>query len=101
MRFLADGPNIPEELLESRDNGNVVFFCGAGISRPAGLPGFADLAEQVVNKLGAPPDSKVRTMLARARQEPDGVLPLDQIFSVLQQEYRSANIDDIVCFGEC
>ena len=53
MRFFADGPSIPEALLEDRDNGNVVFFCGAGISRPAGLPGFADLAEQVVQELGA------------------------------------------------
>jgi SIR2-like domain len=96
MRFFADGPNIPEELLENRDNGNVVFFCGAGISRPAGLPGFADLAEQVVDELGAPPDAKVRAMLTRVRQEPDDAPPLDQIFSILQQEYRSANIDDIV-----
>jgi hypothetical protein len=96
MRFFADGPNIPEELLENRDNGNVVFFCGAGISRPAGLPGFADLAEQVVHELGAPPEAKVRAMLSRVRQEPDGAPPLDQIFSVLREEYRSANVDDIV-----
>jgi hypothetical protein len=96
MRFFADGPNIPDALLEDRDNGNVVFFCGAGISRPAGLPGFADLAEQVVQELGAPPEAKVRAMLARAKFEPDGAVPLDQIFSILQQEYHSANIDDIV-----
>jgi hypothetical protein len=96
MRFFADGPNIPEALLEDRDNGNVVFFCGAGVSRPAGLPGFAELAEQVVQELGAPPEAKVRAMLARAKQEPDGAVPLDQIFSILQQEYRSANIDNIV-----
>jgi len=96
MRFFAEGPNIPEALLEDRDNGNVVFFCGAGISRPAGLPGFADLAEQVVQELGAPPEAKVRAMLAQAKSEPDGAVPLDQIFSILQQEYRSANIDDIV-----
>jgi len=96
MRFFADGPNIPEELLEDRDKGNVVFFCGAGISRPAGLPGFADLAEQVVQDLGAPPDGKVQAMLRRAKSETDGPVPLDQIFNVLQQDYRTANIDDIV-----
>ena len=96
MRFFADGPNIPERLLEDRDNGNVVFFCGAGVSRPAGLPGFAELAEQVVEELGAPPEAKVRALLARAKQEPDGAVPLDQIFSILQHEYRSANIDNIV-----
>jgi hypothetical protein len=96
MRFFADGPSIPEELLEDRDNGNVVFFCGAGISRPAGLPGFAELAEQVVQELGAPPESKARAMLVRAKNEPEGAVPLDQIFSILQREYRPANIEDVV-----
>src|SRR5215472_7034479 len=38
MRFLATGPNFPDDLLEARDAGNVVFFCGAGLSSPA-LPG--------------------------------------------------------------
>ena len=32
MRFFADGPTIPDELLEQRDRGNVAFFCGAGVS---------------------------------------------------------------------
>jgi NAD-dependent SIR2 family protein deacetylase len=96
MRFFADGPSIPEQLLEDRDNGNVVFFCGAGVSRPAGLPGFVELADQVIQELGAPPESKVRAMLERAKQEPDGAPPLDQIFSALQHEYRSADIDNIV-----
>lgn len=27
MRFFADGPNIPDELLEERDRGNVVLLC--------------------------------------------------------------------------
>ncbi len=40
MRLVPFGPDFPNELLEERDAGNVVFFCGAGISRPAGLPGF-------------------------------------------------------------
>lgn len=26
MRFLEDGPSIPDELLIARDQGNVVFF---------------------------------------------------------------------------
>src|SRR5262245_28607728 len=96
MRFFANGPNIPDELLEARDSGNVVFFCGAGVSRPAGLPGFADLAEQVVQELGAPPGAKVRTMLARAKLDPNDAPSFDQIFSVLQHDYRSANIDRVI-----
>jgi len=96
MRFFADGPNIPDELLQERDDGNVVFFCGAGVSRPAGLPGFLDLAEQVVEELGAPEDAKVRQMLDRAKQEPDGLISLDHVFGLLKQDYQSTNIDDIV-----
>jgi hypothetical protein len=35
LRFLAEGPSIPDELLVARDEGRVVFFCGAGVSRAA------------------------------------------------------------------
>lgn len=52
MRFLADGPSIPVELLIARDDGRVVFFCGAGVSRAhAGLPNFFELAHQVLAAL--------------------------------------------------
>lgn len=104
MRFFADGPNIPDELLEERDNGNVVFFCGAGISRPAGLPDFLTLTEQVVHKLGMPGDAKSRALWERVEQELeqdspnlDFVPPLDQMFNLLQQEYGAGYIDDLVC----
>ncbi|UPK35456.1 SIR2 family protein [Bradyrhizobium sp. 186] len=96
MRFFARGPNIPESLLEDRDNGNVVFFCGAGISRPAGLPGFIELAEQVLEELGPPPEAKVREMVARAKEEPDGAISLDQVFSLFQREYGADNIQEVV-----
>src|SRR5207237_10082494 len=52
MRFVAKGPSIPDELLEQRDRGNVVFFCGAGVSMPAGLPNFPKLTERVMQVLG-------------------------------------------------
>ncbi|MFC1682733.1 SIR2 family protein [Candidatus Zixiibacteriota bacterium] len=49
MKFIArkGAPNIPLELIEAQESGNLVFFCGAGVSYPAGLPGFADLVENV------------------------------------------------------
>ena len=52
MRFVADGPSIPDALLEERDRGKVVFFCGAGISVPAGLPNFRNLTIRVMKALG-------------------------------------------------
>jgi hypothetical protein len=96
MRFLPTGPILPDELLEARDSGNVVFFCGAGVSRPAGLPGFFDLAAQVSSALGAPDGSASRSLLDHIRADPIFSPPLDQVFNLLQQEYGAAAIDDIV-----
>jgi len=47
MQFIANGPDIPDPLLQAHEDGRVVFFCGAGISYPAGLPGFKGLLEQI------------------------------------------------------
>lgn len=47
MQFVANGPDIPDALLELHEEGRVVFFCGAGISYPAGLPGFGDLVSKL------------------------------------------------------
>ncbi len=47
MRFVRNGPDIPERLLQAHEDGRVVFFCGAGISYPARIPGFAGLVEKL------------------------------------------------------
>ena len=52
MQFITNGPNIPDELLQTHDEGRLVFFCGAGISYPAGLPGFKELVENIYNLCG-------------------------------------------------
>lgn len=40
MQLIQHGPDIPKRLLQLHEEGRVVFFCGAGISHPAKLPGF-------------------------------------------------------------
>lgn len=52
MQFVKNGPDVPEQLLQAQEDGRVVFFCGAGISYPAGLPGFKGLVDQIYNQLG-------------------------------------------------
>ena len=52
MRFLADGPEIPDELIGAEERGEVVFVCGAGVSKRVGLPLFRELVEQVYDRLG-------------------------------------------------
>lgn len=96
MRFFADGPNIPDELLEARDQGNVVFLCGAGVSIPAGMPSFLGLARSVIDELGVPPNAHLRSLLSCSEDEsiPEAARPsLDQIFNLLQREYPASEID--------
>jgi len=52
MQFVANGPDIPDALLQAHEDGKVVFFCGAGISYPAGLPGFNGLVDEIYRLVG-------------------------------------------------
>jgi len=51
MQFVANGPDIPDRLLQAHEEGHVVFFCGAGISYPAGLPGFKGLVDEIYRRV--------------------------------------------------
>lgn len=52
MQFVARGPDIPNTLLQAHEEERVVFFCGAGISYPAGLPGFKGLVDKIYQSVG-------------------------------------------------
>src|SRR5258708_8548551 len=52
MQFVANGPDIPDPLLQAHEESRVVFFCGAGISYPAGLPGFKGLVDEIYQRAG-------------------------------------------------
>lgn len=56
MLFIKNGPDIPERLLQAHEEGRVVFFCGAGISYPAGLRDFGWLADALYERLGVTPN---------------------------------------------
>jgi len=56
MQFVRNGPDVPERLLQAHEDGRVVFFCGAGISYPAGLPTFDGLVRKLYEKMGIDPD---------------------------------------------
>lgn len=57
MQLIQNGPDIPNELLQAHEEGKVVFFCGAGISYPSGLPGFKGLVDAIYKKIGTKPSS--------------------------------------------
>lgn len=67
MQFIANGPDIPDALLQAHEEGRVVFFCGAGISRPAGLPDFGGLVQRLFQQAGEPAD-RVESDLIEKRQ---------------------------------
>lgn len=54
MQLIANGPDIPDALLQAHEDGQVVFFCGAGISYPAGLPNFRGLVDKIYDEIGTP-----------------------------------------------
>ena len=104
MRFLENGPAIPDELLHARDEGRVVFFCGAGVSQAkAGLPSFFDLAEEVMKTLGVQADSPAQKLLKEARNFEAqtgvaGVIPVDRIFGPywLRGRRRSSRVAGVI-----
>lgn len=57
MQFVRNGPEVPERLLQAHEDGRVVFFCGAGISYPARLPGFSDLVKGLYERLAVRPNA--------------------------------------------
>jgi hypothetical protein len=52
MRFVPDGPDIPNQLIRDWRAGKVLFLAGAGVSVPSGLPQFEELALPVYDTIG-------------------------------------------------
>ena len=67
MQFITRGPDIPDALLQAHEEGRVVFFCGAGISYPAGLPGFKGLVDKIYRLNGTAPSDIEREALDRGQ----------------------------------
>ena len=101
MRFLVNGPSIPNELLIARDEGRVIFFCGAGVSRArAGLPGFFGLAQNVIETLGVAVDDPARRLIEEAqefdRRRISGLISADRIFGLLERNFLVRDIEEAV-----
>jgi len=102
MRFKQNGPSIPDELLTARDEGRVVFFCGAGVSQAdAGLPGFFDLAKKVIQGLHVGKDSPALKIFEESREietrtKVSGLISADRIFGFLEREFSVRDIESEV-----
>lgn len=97
MRFHANGPIIPDILLERSDAGRVVFLCGAGVSLPSGMPSFIGLTQHVINFFDPPDDSEIMRAFRPWIDDPlNSNMPLDQVFNLLHQEYGKDAVNALV-----
>jgi len=69
VQFVTHGPDIPDALLQAHEDGRVVFFCGAGVSYPAGLPGFKGLVDEIYQRNGTVPSDIERAALDRGQYD--------------------------------
>ncbi|PUA27437.1 MAG: hypothetical protein B0W54_12720 [Cellvibrio sp. 79] len=102
MRFIENGPSVPEPLLLALDQGRVVFFCGAGVSlAKANLPNFFTLANKVIDRLGVGIESPIRKILSEAKSLEAktgvaGLISADRIFGLLEREFSVEDIESAV-----
>lgn len=90
MRFTKTGPNIPDELIEAQKNGELLFFCGAGVSVPAGLPTFYSLTKKVAEELHALDDenNEISQLLFNSQ--------FDRTFTALKRTYGDEIVDSLL-----
>ncbi len=80
-----DVPLIPPEVYASRDRGDLVLFCGAGVSKGAGCPRFDELAAAVERKF-----DKVDLKEAQAF----GAKQVDRYLQFVEQRVDLSSADD-------
>lgn len=102
MRFIDGGPIIPDRLLDQCSAGQVVFFCGAGVSQypeesGVRMPSFVELATKVVEDIDKRSTSDIKMAIESWKSKNNkGSVPLDQIFSMLYNDYKKDVIVDKV-----
>jgi hypothetical protein len=102
MRFIQNGPNIPDDLLLARDEGRVLFFCGAGVSRArANLADFFELTSLVLDRLRVPSEHTTRKVLDEAKEiglrtGASGLISADRIFGLLEREFSNQDVEEAV-----
>lgn len=53
MHPVVGGPRIPNDVLSAQEGGTLAIICGAGVSRPNGLPLFDGLVREVWRSFGS------------------------------------------------
>ena len=89
--LVSNGPRIPVQLMNKADSGDLIFFCGAGVSagEGSGLPSFAELVDHVYNKHHIVPDPVEREALHLDARGSDLWRPqFDKVLGLLERRER-------------
>src|SRR6056297_1748300 len=92
--LVKSGPVIPIELMNQLDDGKVIFFCGAGISKSTGLPDFVELVKRIYEEAHLEPDILEREALdldenIETRRHPK----IDKALGLLERDNRLGSAD--------
>ena len=107
MRFIEDGCDIPNDLLQAHRKGEVIWFAGAGVSQEcAGLLSNNGLINSVMTKLKALPDSLARVLLDKEKiitncakeklnidMPLDNIVDFDRVWSLLLRDFDRSDIE--------
>ena len=100
MKLVENGIDIPNKLLRAHEDGCVVFFCGAGVSKnTAKKPDFIQLAKAIVDKLTSNPKSQSRKHLRQLKEIEESysvIMPIDHLFSLLEDEFERRVVEDVI-----
>lgn len=85
MRFVADGPDIPEPLLRAQRAGEVMFVIGAGVSKNAKLPLFGELAERIYTRIGQGAPGTPHSIATSAEDDAYATKQYDRLIGLLER----------------
>ena len=87
MRLFPGGPEFPAEFLDLIQKGQVVFFCGAGLSKGTGLPTFSGLVRQLDEIFNPDPNDRFDK----------GRTDYDRMLSELESRFVSGSVRERMC----
>jgi len=97
MRFLDNGPDVPEELIRSQLSGEALFVVGAGVSKRVGLPLFDDLTRDVYAAINQATPDQPATLADIAEKDAWDARQWDRVLGLLEKRivYPTPNVPEI------
>ena len=93
MRFVADGPDIPEPLLRDQRAGEVMFVIGAAVSKNAKLPLFGELAERIYIRIGQGAPGTPHGIATSAEDDAHAAKQYDRLIGLLEHRAVLRRVD--------